>query len=277
MLGMAAGGGAALLADGSVAAPADLGRGLADPERRLRALVMMRGALDDRLVISCISCEYYGVVAAKLTPFFKLTAATFSRWRRTAAGGYEGATYEIEYFIDPATDGVLGAWRNPYTGELVTAHHNDTPPAKFTLDPDGKMEIPAALITPGSELAQEQRPFEVIGDDAWRVERNVATIPVAGAKPVHFDETVSWHARVSDLMAPGRMQARTDVQYLGVSSFRSWQKMGGLSGEMLAMGRGLGGVALEDLPPVWIAATQRRHPGFLADPGAALDPIWKTL
>ena len=127
----------------------------ADPVRRLRDYMLMRGALDENLIISCISCQFFGVVEAAMTPFYDLVAATFSRFRPAPNGGYEGVSFEIEYFIDRETGEVLNKWRNPYSGEVVTAKHNDSKPIKYVIGADTRMGLPPALLFPGSRVDRE--------------------------------------------------------------------------------------------------------------------------
>lgn len=59
----------------------------ASQQGRLKAFMMMRGALDDRLLIGCISDIYYGNVNAELTPLFGPVGAIFSRYRPHTSSG----------------------------------------------------------------------------------------------------------------------------------------------------------------------------------------------
>ena len=246
------------------------------PADRLRAYMLMRGALDDRLLISCISCQYFGVVNAAMTPFYDLVAATFSRFRPAPNGGYEGVSFEIEYFIDRDTGEVLDKWRNPYSGEIVTAKHNDSTPVKYVIGADTRMGLPPALLFPGSRVERALPRFDVTGPDIWVRENTTAIIPVAGAKSMNFNEIVSYHAKVDDLLKPGVTRLQADSEYIGVSSFRPWQAMGERQGNMIGYGIGGSGLAMSDLPPRWIAATKKLHPEALTNPGAYLDPLWNA-
>ena len=76
-----------------------------------RAYMMMRGALDDRLVIGCVTGRYYGVVDAVLTPLFGVCGATLTRYRPSAGSAYEAVTCELAYFTDLATGAAIPAVR----------------------------------------------------------------------------------------------------------------------------------------------------------------------
>jgi len=249
----------------------------ADPAQTLEAMIKMRGALDEQLVISCIACRYHGVVNARMTPFYNLVAATFARYRRAPSGEYDGVSFEIEYFIDPATGGVLDQWKNPYTGEVVQAHHTDSKPVKFRIGLDSQMQFAPAPLYKGAVISHQTLPLQIIGNDVWSTEVTTASVPTEGGKPILFNETTTNHASLSDLGTPGLMRVKTDAQYIGVSSFRPWQAMGDQQGEMIGFGEGCVGIALDELPAQWRAITKTRHPEALVDPGSYLDPLWKTL
>jgi hypothetical protein len=54
------------------------------------------------------------------------------------------------------------------------------------------------------------------------------------------------------------------------SRWRPWMKMGERPGQFVGNGVGRYGVALADLPPAWLAETERVRPALLKDPAAAL-------
>ena len=239
-----------------------------DIRENLRTYMLLRGALDEKLVISCITCQFYGVVDGVMTPFYDLVAATFSKYRATKNGGYDAVTFEIEYFIDRETGDVLDKWRNPYSGEIVTAKHNDSVPMKIRIEPNGTIAMPPAILPPGSKVAREAPHFQIVGNDIWVKEKSEATILTTGAKPTHFNEFVGYHAKRSALDLRGQTRIQSDTTYLGISSFRPWQMMGDRPGHMIGYGLGGNGVAMADLPAQWLAITKRRHPEALVAPDA---------
>jgi hypothetical protein len=250
---------------------------LSSPSERLRLFIRMRGALDERLVLSYIECRYWGVVNAQMTPFYNLVGATFSRYRPSPGGGYAVRSYEIEYFIDRDTGEVLNAWTNPYTGKTVTAKHVASPPLKYVIGPDGQIQDFPKPTAPGATFAFQTLPLRVLGDDVWTTETSTARIPVAGSKPLYFNEKVINHARLTDLARSDAPHVKTDSTYVGVSSFRPWQEMGDLPGEMLGLGHGAVGVEMRDLPESWTAAARIHNPQILIDPAAYVDALWNAL
>jgi len=272
--------GAAALAHGSAALALGTTARAAPPEtlsptERLRLYMLMRGALDEQLVVSFIECNYWGIVNAEMTPFYDLVAATFARHRPAHGGGYEVVSFEVEYFIDSATGAVLREWKNPYTGATVLAKHTDSVPVKFIIGPDCEIHFPPPPLIPGTVTSHATQPLRIVGDDVWSTETAVARVPVPGAKPMFYNEKIINHAHLSALAKPGITRAGADVTYVGITSFRPWQEMDkNQPGEMLGLGSGAVGVDPHALPPRWIAATKEHRPQALIDPGVYLDPLW---
>jgi hypothetical protein len=265
--------GAAGLAFGTAAPPGP--PGTLSPAERLRLYMLMRGALDEQLVVSFIECNYWGVVNAEMTPFYNLVAATFARYRPAPGGGYEAVSFEIEYFIDAATGAVLREWKNPYTGRTVLAKHTDSVPVKYLIGPDCEIHLPPPPLVPGTLSSHATEPLRVVGDDVWSTETAHARVPVPGEKPVFYNEKIINHARLSTLTIPGITRAGADVTYVGITSFRPWQEMDKTQpGEMLGLGSGAVGIDPQKLPPTWIAASKQHRPQALIDPGVYLDPLW---
>ena len=156
---------------------------LADPAKRLRAFMLMRGALDNRLVVGCLTGRYYGVVEDQVTPLFSLVSATFARFRRTAEGGFEGASFEVPFFTDLATGEALDHFANPYTGETVTVPQTALPPARIAITSDLRIATPGAAAR--LEYRHQILPPIQSGDDVWMVEETISAIQIPNrAKPL---------------------------------------------------------------------------------------------
>jgi hypothetical protein len=263
--------GAAISATPQPARAAELGLGT--PAGKLRAFMLMRGALDDRLVIGTSTGCYYGVVAAEVTPLFNFVAATFSRFRKSADGtAYEGASYEVPFFTDLATGELLQSWKNPYTGETVKVPPLGAPATRIVFTQDLQMKFP--VPPPGLELNHVVTAPVVSGNDVWLVERSSATFHIPNLPvPLHFTEINTLHALVSDLAEPGVRRVPCLTAYEGIGGWRPWMNMSARPGNMIANGFGRYGVTMNGIVPGWheIAAAQR--PDAVKDPGAVLDKL----
>ncbi len=262
--------GAAMMA---VPIGAAAGEDVAMDPLRLKTYMLMRGALDDRLVIGCVSGLYYGVVDAEITPLFGVVSATFARYRPMASGGYAAVNAEYAFFTDPASGRAMERFRNPYTGETVAVPGGGVAPAKLTILPDLRLQLGQAI--PGVQFDHRVGPVETRGDDVWITEVTRTSLARPGqAKPFRYSESTTLHARRSELDAPGAMRVRCETSFTNVVSWRPWLNMGDRPGHLMAIGAGRYGTRIADLPPAWIDATRARHSELLADPAAVLAPLW---
>lgn len=277
----AIGAGLALSGFGEVAAPAlaaNARRTPLDftmPEDRLKAYMLMRGALDERLVIGCISGSYFGVVGDELTPLWDVTAATFARYRRRADGGYDGFTAEVAYFIDRETRRAAGRFLNPYTGETVVEPQQGYAPAHIVIGAD--LSFGLGKPVPGLVMDHHIKNPDVRGDDVWMAEMSRTAMTFPGAvRPVRYSESNIMHARMADLEVPGVLRVRSEVSFTNFVSWRPWMKMGDRPGHMSAVGVGSFSDTMDGLPAEWVAATKERRPELLDNPGMLVDDLWKA-
>lgn len=247
-----------------------------NPQDRLRAYMLMRGALDDRLVIGCITGQYFGVLDGEMIPLFGVVSATFARYKPRSAGGYDAVTHEVAYFTDPVTGMVMTEYRNRFTDEIVKVPEGGLPPAKISILPD--MSLKLGREVPGLVLDHAVMPAQLSGDDVWIPEltRTSAVIP-GQPKPFRYSEMTTLHARRSELETAGAKRVTCETSFTNVVSWRPWMKMGNRPGHMMAIGAGRYGATLQNLPPAWIEATRQKRPEVIANPSASLDLLWKTL
>ncbi|KQM13322.1 DUF1838 family protein [Novosphingobium sp. Leaf2] len=268
--GLFAGHAGAALASAKMAGPS-----LDTPAGRLRAYMMMHGALDERLVIGYLSGSYFGVVNAEMTPLWDVVGVTFSRYRRRSDGGYDGVTGEIAFFFDPATGKAPGRFFNPYTGAWVTDPQSNLPPSRITFSPTGEMQVPH--LPPGATFDHVIKAPQVRGDDIWISAVTRAGIPAPAGKPAfHYNEMVTLHGRVSDLSRGDLGRIPCEVTFTNVVDWRPWMGMAGRPGHLTAIGSGRLGVSISDLPKPWIEATRQKFPAILDDPGSLIEQLWES-
>jgi hypothetical protein len=272
LLGMGAAGAAVALGGGRAAAGAT-GLDLATPQGRLAAYIMVRGALDDRLVTSWVSARYYGIVGAEMRPLFNVRSAVFARYRPAAGGGYDAINAEIAWFTDPDTGRALTAWTNPYTGQEVKVPGGGYAPSRVIIRPDLGFELGKPV--PGLDFTHEVLPYEVRGDDLYITERARTALRFPGAaQPFRYSESNTFHTKLSALNAPGAKQVTSEVSFTNVCSWRPWMDMGAREGHLMATGIGRQGATRASIPAEWVAATSAMRPEVLKDPAALLAPLW---
>ena len=240
---------------------------------RLKTYMLVRGALDDRLVTSWASARYYGVIDDQIQPLFNVRSVVFARFRPAVGGGFEAINAEIAWFTDPESGLALTSWRNPYTGRDVKVPGGGTPPSKSIIRSDLTLEL--ARPVPGLNLTHEVLPFEQRGDMLYISERTQAVAMIPGAaRPYRYNECLTYHAPLAALHAPGVMQVTSEVSYTNVCGWRPWLEMGEHPGHLMATGYGRQGASIDSIPDEWNAATLARRPEVLKDPAALLAPLW---
>ena len=270
------------LAAGAVAAPAlawaagaksNPAIDFTSPAGRFRTFMLMRGALDEQLVIGWMQANYYGVVDDRMEPLFEVVAALFTRYRRRADGGADVFNAELAWFVDRETGKAMDSFRNPYTGASVDVPGGGLSPSKFSFGPDLSMRLGKEM--PGMEFAHEVLPPVVRGNDVWITERSRSSFAIPGqAKPMRYSESNIFHAPRSAVEARGATRVVSDVSFTNVVSWRPWMKMGDHPGHLTASGAGRHGATMASMPPAWIEATRARKPEVLRDPAALLAPLW---
>ena len=220
------GGGLAVAAAAS-GAMAATPSGLATPAGRMRAFILMRGALDDRVVTGCFSGRYWGCVNGAMTPLFNVVSVIFSRYGALGDGSYRSVAIEQSYFLDRVTGECLQSFVNPYTGKTVKVPTDGYPPTAIVFTPDLSMKV--AALPPNMAFNHSSTPFVVQGDDVIMNEIVTATTtPKGGGKPGLHHEITTLHARLSDLRRKGAKKVPCAVTYTNVKSWRSWLEMGDL-------------------------------------------------
>lgn len=242
---------------------------------QLRAYILMRGALDDRVVTGWAQARYFGMVDAQATPLFSVVSATLTRYRPAPNGGFEAIGAEFAFFVDSATGKVLERFRNPYTGETVDIPVGGLPPSKLIIQPDLKFRL--GRNVPGLLFDHHIAPPIIRGNDIWFNELSTVQQPAPpGGKDFRYNEVLTMHALLDAVMEPGVLAVQSEVSFTIACSWRPWLKMGDRPGHMMCVGVGRLSGSPVSLPPEWVAGMQAKRPNELADPKAVLAPLWDS-
>ncbi len=266
------------------AAPASAVLDFSAPAVRLDALVRMRGALDDRLVISFLEGVYYGVMQARITPLYGLSAALFRQYRKRPDGGFDYANLELVYVTDLDTGGLLEEFRNPYSGNTGKPPQTRLGPSRLTITPALEVQRPGQTpghgAVAGADAARSSgfhrfRAPRVVGDDVWIVEESSLQAP----PPLNFafNEVLTYRASLKALSDRGLLHVPTEVQFHPVIGWRPWQGMDGFDGppsHVMGVCAGRVVTSIDALPERYRKWTARFHPDVLADPLRLLAGVW---
>lgn len=253
-------------------AGADTGAALPTDER-LRRFLMMRGALDDRLVIGEIDAQFHAVINGQTVPLCGLLATTFTRWQAAGDGTWLSASFEHVYYTDIASGAVLTEWRNPVTGRTVPVPAYSSRPGVRRLKPGLSFES-LQPMPPGTTMEDRvNAAYEDRGEQVF-VERVQAVLPRPGqALPYAYGELVTLRAPLAALRDPKARQVRARNSFSSVSGWRPWMQMGDQPGHVLGHGSGSYGLTLDEINPRWLAAARASSLEWLADPAARLVPL----
>lgn len=243
---------------------------LASDAARLRTYLRMSGSLDGAILCSYLKSTYFGTVDERLVPFHGLDAVVFSRLEKQPDGHWLAVSLEQAYRTDLESGQVIHRWRNPVTGETVDVPPWSFAPVRIRITP--KLEHLRNDHVPGRIDTHDVRSIEQHGEDV--VVSTQARIDVTrelSPQPFVYNELLSLTASARDLAEPDAPHVPTQVIYTSLASrWRPWMKMGDRPGQFVGNGLGRYGVALADLPPAWLAETERVRPQLLKDPAAAL-------
>lgn len=245
----------------------------AETQTNLRRFIKMRGALDGRLVIGCVTGRYDGVVDGQVTPLFGVVSAVFSLYRRRG-DGFEVASLEQAYYTDLQSGEVLEHWKNPYTGEAVAVPVYSEAPSLVFFGPDLVFHTPTPP-GPGVHVVHTARGPETVGDDIVFVEQVAVSVDGAKGGPgfTYRDNTVL-RAQKSAVDRPGDWSTPSQTNFDAVVSWRPWLNMGARPGHMEALGYGGFGVSPAGLPAAWVSATARLRPSLLNHPERVVETAW---
>jgi len=248
---------------------------LPGPSGRLRDFLLMRGALDERLVIGTISGQYYSVIDEELTPLFGVLGATFTRWRRLPDGGLRCVSFEHACYTDLDSGQVIEDWRNPLNGAICKVPTHTSSATARRLLPDlsfrNEKALPAGMSLEAKVVSMQEEAGELV-----IVERVRSAVPrPAPARTYRYSELVTLRASLTSLRDPNAKRVPCSNAFTNVSGWRPWMQMGDQSGHLMAQGVGRYGAEFDSLPAAWLEATRRLKPDWLADPASRLDALFK--
>ena len=239
-----------------------------DPKARLAALIRMRGALDQRLVISFLEGVYYGVMETRIRPLYGLSAGLFRQYRARPDGGYDYTNLELVYVTDLDSGELLTEFRNPYSGRTGKPPQTRLGPTRLTITPELEVRRPGAPAhTPGADSFHRFRAPWVVGDDVRIVEESAVQAPPP--MKFAFNEVLTYRASLAALSDPAALHVPTEVQFTPVIGWRPWQGMDGFEGppsHVMGVCAGKVVTRFDELPARYQAWTARFHPDVAGDP-----------
>jgi hypothetical protein len=246
--------------------------GFESPEDRLRALMLLRASLDDRVTIEWLVGRVYGVVDVERTELFSVNAVAFATYTRTSPQIFAGRRVEVVYYGDLQTGAKLDVFRNPYTNADFPIPPQRTPPAGFEIGVAG-LSLPAQFgpmrVTTESSIAAP----EVHAGKIWmRMDtRNVFKMP--GDSPgSRYAESMVYSGALGDVADAEAVYVPANISYSNVVSWRPWMGVIDPSGHTVSHCNGGKVDSLADVPATLRSFVEAEYPDLAADPAAVLAP-----
>ena len=263
---------------GARAASLDLHK---DPDL-LRAMIKMRGSLDDRLIIGWLRARRFAVSQGRIEPVCGVVAATLYRFRPVTDDLVSAVALEITYYTDFETGELLTKLVMPFSQREVDVpvHHFGPAPVRFAVNLDETTEFVPAAKTGQDQFAPAATVHmtRTITPDLvrngtlhLRHEEYGRVYPSASELPsMFYKESTIWSAPVDDVLDDASDYVDASVAYAAMTSWRPWMQMGDLPGHTTSNGFGGKVRTIAELPQDWLRFTRRHYPEVLADPEAAL-------
>ncbi|MEE4186682.1 MAG: DUF1838 family protein [Gammaproteobacteria bacterium] len=243
----------------------------ASPAARLRALIKLRGALDNRVTLEWVAGRVYGVVGAERAPLFTLNAVAFAQYKQTGDNTFTGRRVEVVFHGDLETGERINSFLNPYTGAVVPIPEQRTPLALFEVGTDG-LRLPAQMgpmaIATESEIGE---PLVQNGRLWLRLDtRNRFMLP-DGKVVSHYAESMVYTGAAEAVSDPEQLAVKADISYTNVMSWRPWMAMGAQQGHTLSSAHGEKVESLQAVPDYLQRFVKAEHPDLADDPAAVLN------
>lgn len=241
-----------------------------------RRTLLMRGLLRQGLQVSALKGTFYAVEGGHTTPLHGAVMCSFMKHTKMPDGSITTRTIEVEWYTD--LDGVIfDQWKNPFTGRMV-------PPPKrqyFRNTIITGADLSRSSVVLGDRYREFVTGWRQDGDDVWMFNQ-LSTLPAVGK--VGLDdlpggdpntpiatELATYHARRSELDAPGVTNVRIESYHSCEGAFRPWQQMGDHPGSLMLLCYNRSLNHRDELPPEWIAQTEKHFPELLRSPETLLD------
>ena len=258
---------------------------LGTPAKLLRALVRMRGSLDESIACIWLRGIRYTLVDGEALPLCAYLGGSITRYRQLADDMYEFLIYEISYYTDIESGEILETLRMPYTDREVSVPLYRSGPGRHVIMMANEEELEwSRESTTSEELARQiapdakiyysfrVRPSEAFGGNVWiRSDSFTRVAPYdPDEKSMFYKESITYQAREADLAEPDAPQVDATISFAIATAWRPWMEMAGVDGHTVADGFGGKVFDIEAMPNDFVGFTAAHHPEILEDPAALL-------
>lgn len=244
---------------------------LGHTEDLLTVYVKLAASLDDRMTIWWMDGIRYGVVDRRATILYGMKVGLFQRFFPQKDGSYKLAMFELTYYTDLATGGLLEEYQNPYTGVTNRVQHVRLGPDIRQVNSEGEAgpEDDDAIEYFSSRLG----PPLLHGDGIW-ISSDVQAgikLPFPKAPELRLNHYLTVHGLRSEVEDPSVYSAPASLGFHNIISWEPWMRMGNHPGHLMSGAAGRKLESMDELPDDYLAMAHKVHPKFIEDPLATLD------
>jgi hypothetical protein len=270
--------GASLLAPldaGAKAATKTSGRkhalNLDDPQERFKALIKMRGSLEDGPVHTIVRLHIYGYGNdGNLVPFFSMNNYAVNVWKKLPNGNFAVKVYEVGTYtkFDDYED--MTEWTNPFTNEKLKVLQFRSGPLSVEFSPQGIVTGPEATLKP------KQGAIEVIEDTVMTSTGSSFHFPTPfpadkypneNAGPTYYWDSFYTHMSPLAVVAdPGAASAPAEISLNNFVTWAPWFRMAQKPGRTYGRGAGRKISGPGALPAAVLKSIERFTPQVLDIP-----------
>ncbi|MXW73293.1 MAG: DUF1838 domain-containing protein [Chromatiales bacterium] len=258
---------------------------LGTPAKLLRALVRMRGSLDESIAYIWLRGIRYTLVDGEALPLCAYLGGSITRYRQLADDMYEFLIYEISYYTDIDSGEILETLRMPYTEREVSVPLYRSGPGRHAIMMANEEELEwSRESTTSEELARQiapdakiyyslrVRPSLAFGGNVWiRGDTFTRVAPYDPAEAsMFYKESITYQARAADLAEPDAPQVDATISFAIATAWRPWMEMAGVAGHTVTDGFGGKVFDIGAMPDDFVRFTAAHHPDVLEDPAALL-------
>ncbi len=182
--------------------------------------------------------------------------------------------FELTYYTNLESGGLLREWDNPYTGAMNTVRHVRLGPEIRLQTDTGQSPDPdnAVLQSMVSEYHTTLGPEIISGEHIWlptSVE-GLITLPAKSAPAIRLNHYTTVAGRLEDALDERLASAPCTLAFQNVLHWEPWMRMGDHPGHLMSRAAGRKLDRVDELPAAYLAMAREVHPKLIADPEATL-------
>jgi hypothetical protein len=252
-----------------------IGAQVSTPDKAMRLLARLQGDLSGKPVYGYQKGSVFGLrtnqglaLADYGLRLYDYEGAGVSRTRVLENGDIETQSRSFLFYTDPETGAYLKEWKNPVTGEIIPVPPFRGGISGSTLTPNGPKV--RANFSMESTVFNTPTKLEVVtmGPTSWVKRAAFTRWTPSGSTKARTEFTQDTWMLPTDLLLDEKASFLPATSaWTSVTEWQTWLKMpADFLGDQLWRADGMKTQKLSDLPPAFVAHSNKEFPGIFTDP-----------